>query len=70
MVQSFFSSLKEMGFKQSAYDLCLTFKPGFLLNLCVDDAGVASPCDEDLDALSKRCTLVDFVLQREASFSE
>ena len=69
-VQNILGALKELGFKQSAFDPCLVYKEGILFIFYVDDAGIAAANPSDIDKLIQDLKEKGFSLTREESFSE
>ena len=68
--QHLLSALKKEGFVASKYDSCLLIKLNMLIVLCVDDAGVCTKNEHDIDELIRRLTKHGFELTCEGSFSE
>jgi hypothetical protein len=63
-------ALKELGFEQSAHDPCLLFKPGMIVVLYVDDAGIGAKSKTAVDELVQQLKEKGFELTQEGSFSE
>ena len=68
--QHLLSALKKEGFITSKYDSCLLIKPNMLNVLYVDDAGICTKNEHDIDELICRLTRHGFELTCERSFSE
>jgi len=63
-------ALLDEGFKQSQNDKCLFYKPGFLIVLYVDDAGLAVKNPIDIDELLVNLRAKGFEMTRESTFAE
>ena len=63
-------ALIDDGFVPSKIDPCLMMKPDMLIVFYVDDAGIAAPTMEAIDALVARLQKKGFKLTTEGSFSE
>ena len=68
--QHLLSALKKEGFIASKYDSCLLIKPNMLIVFYVNDAGVCTKNECNIDELICRLTKHDFELTHEGSFSE
>ena len=64
------SAFLDLGFKQSAYDACLFYKPNMLAVLFVDDLGLAAKDPDDLDRLIDALRAKGFSLTEEGNFAE
>jgi hypothetical protein len=63
-------ALKELGLKPSKHDQCLFFMKDLMIVLYVDDAGIAAPMVELIDAFVDGLKAKGFELTKEGSFSE
>ena len=68
--QHLLSALKKEGFVASKYASCLLIKPNMLIVLYVNDAGVCTKNEHDINELIHRLTKCGFGLTHEGSFSE
>ena len=64
------TALLSLGFKQCEQDQCLFYKPGMMLVLYVDDAGIAAKDPADIDKLVDDLRKKGFRLEKEGSFAE
>ena len=64
------SALKKEGFVASNYDSCLLIKPNMLIVLYVNDAGVCTKNEHNINGLICRLTKCGFELTCKGSFSE
>ena len=63
-------ALLKLGFKQYPHDPCLLFLPGLMMMLFVDDAGLAAPCQEDIEKFSEELQELGFDPEIETDFTE
>lgn len=64
------NGFKKLGFVQSTIDPCLLYRPGMMIVLWVDDAGIASKDPTAIDKLIRDLRELGFELTQEESFSE
>ena len=64
------AGLLEMGFKPSAHDMCLMFKPNLMLIIYIDNVGVAAPSLKIIDKFITELESRGFILTHEGTFSE
>ena len=62
--------LLKLGFRECSFDKCLFHRPGMLIVLCADDAGIAAPNKESIDDLVKELRDEGFDLEMEGDFTE
>lgn len=62
--------LNKLGFKQCPHDPCMFHQPGILMTLCVDDAGMAAPCEKDTEDFAQELRDLVFDLEIEGDFTE
>ena len=62
--------LEKCGLKQSKYDPCLFYKPGMIVVLYVDDAGIGAKDPADIDDLIEKLRELKFELKKEGNFNE
>jgi hypothetical protein len=63
-------ALKELGHKPSKHNQCLFYMKDLMIVLYVDDAGIAAPTVELIDAFVDGLKAKGFELTKEGSFSE
>ncbi len=59
-----------IGMKESPHDQCLLYRPGLLMVLYVDDAGLAAPTREAIESFVKQLKELGFDVDIEDDFSE
>ncbi|CAJ1930221.1 unnamed protein product [Cylindrotheca closterium] len=62
--------LEKCGLKQSKIDPCLFYKPGMMVVLYVDDAGIGAADPQDVDRLIDQLRDLGFELKKEGNFNE
>ena len=64
------SAILSLGFKQSAFDPCLLYKPTMILVIYVDDGGIGFKYKSDLNQFLEQLRSKGFELTQEGNFSE
>ena len=64
------NGFKKCGFVQSKFDPCLLYKPGMIVVLYVDDAGIGAANMDDIDELIDQLKNLGFELKKEGNFNE
>ena len=63
-------ALKSLGFRQSGQDPCFLYKPGMMIVIYVDDAGISAANPEHIDQLVQDLRKKGFRLEKEGTFAE
>ena len=63
-------ALLKLGFKQCPHDPCLLYRPGMMIILYVDNAGIAAPCQQDIEKFVEELRSAGFDLEIEGDFTE
>ena len=63
-------ALLKLGLRECPHDKCLFFRPGLLMILYVDDAGIAAPHRKDVEAFVEELRTEGFDLEIEGDFTE
>jgi hypothetical protein len=62
--------LNALGMTESAHDPCLLYRPGLIMVLYVDDAGIAAPVRADIEFFVKQLKDLEFDVEIEDNFNE
>ena len=63
------TALIALNMRECAHDKCLFYRPGLLMVLYVDDAGIAAPTQRHIDEFVDELRALDFDLEIEGDFS-